>query len=344
MKKIIFYKLNGQVKSEEVLTKENLKHINGMMVKCSMLNGIEEVGFADINGKFDKEKYKDEYIFLWTWDNLDENTGELIGNNDEKFKQTFRPVRINEIEKIEAITYSNPRFGGKLTNKFEFHGNDRCEEEVEIPRFLIFPEIINKYTKNLNYTIDTIGRSEDKVYIFEDKYILKVSSNKERLLREKERVDYLNDNKVPGSQSICYIEENGKCYYLRTCINGDSLINKRFINNPDLLINVLVHVVDVLRGLDNKKCPFKSTDNIGSDFVHGDLCLPNIYVNENNEFVGFIDLDNAGLGDKWYDYAWLLWSLEYNLKTDKYNQVLLDRIGLDFCKEKYDEYIPREYR
>lgn len=208
----------------------------------------------------------------------------------------------------------------------------------------MFPKIINNYVKNLVYNIDTIGRSEDKVYIFEDKYILKVSSNKERLLREKERVDYLNYNNVPGSRSICFMEEKNKYYYLRTCINGDSLINKRFINNPDLLLTVLVEVVKVLRGLDNLNCPFKSTDNVGNDFIHGDLCLPNIYVNENDEFIGFIDLDNAGLGDKWYDYSWLLWSLEYNLKTDKYNQILLDKLNLEFHKEKYDKYIPKEYQ
>lgn len=207
----------------------------------------------------------------------------------------------------------------------------------------MFPEAINKYVKNLTYTIDEIGRSEDQVYIFENKYILKVSFDKNRLLREKERIDYLNSNNIPGSKSICYIEENNKCYYLRTCINGESLISKRFINNPDLLINILVKVIKVLRDLDSIKCPFKSTDNIGNDFIHGDLCLPNIFVNKDNEFIGFIDLDNSGLGDKWYDYSWLLWSLEYNLKTNKYNKILLDKLKLEFNKEKYDMYIPEDY-
>ena len=208
----------------------------------------------------------------------------------------------------------------------------------------MFPETINKYVNNLTYTIDKIGRSEDEVYIFEEKYILKVSVDKKRLVREKERIDFLEFNNIPGSKSICYIEENGKCYYLRTCINGESLISKRFINDPDLLVNVLVKVVKVLRVLDSINCPFKSTDNIGNDFVHGDLCLPNIFVNEDNEFIGFIDLDNSGLGDKWYDYSWLLWSLEYNLKTNKYNSILLDKLKLEFNKEKYDMYIPKDYR
>ena len=208
----------------------------------------------------------------------------------------------------------------------------------------MFPEVINEYVKDFTYSIDTIGRSEDDVYVFEDKYILKISTNKKRLLREKERVDYLNLNNVPGSKSICYIEENNKGYYLRTYINGDSLINVRFINNPDLLVDVLVKVIKVLRDLDSVKCPFKSTDNVGNDFIHGDLCLPNILVNKDNEFVGFIDLDNSGLGDKWYDYSWLLWSLEYNLKSNRYNKILLNKLKLVFNKEKYDMYIPEEYQ
>lgn len=208
----------------------------------------------------------------------------------------------------------------------------------------MFPEDINKYVKKLSYDIDKIGRSEDEVYIFENKYILKVSSDKKRLLREKERIDYLNSNNIPGSKSICYVEENNKCYYLRTCINGENLISKRFINNPNLLVDVLVKIIKVLRDLDKLKCPFKSTDNIGNDFIHGDLCLPNIFVNEDNEFIGFIDLDNSGLGDKWYDYSWLLWSLEYNLKSTKYNDILLNKLNLKFDKEKYNMYIPKDYR
>lgn len=208
----------------------------------------------------------------------------------------------------------------------------------------MFPKKIEEIVEGMQYTVDNIGRSEDQVYIFEDKYILKISKNKNRLIDEKERIDFLSKCNIPCSNSICYLEENNICYYLRTYIKGYSLINRKFMENPELLINVLVKVIEVLRSLDNCNCPFKSKDNIGNDFVHGDLCLPNIYVDENNNFVGFIDLDNCGLGDKWYDYSWLLWSLEYNLKTDKYNRVLLDKLQLKYDKEKYEKYIPEEYR
>ena len=160
MRTIIFYKLNGQVKSEEVLTKENLEHINGMMTKCTMTNGAEEVGFADPTGVYDKENYDGkikEYIYLWTWDNLNENTGNLIGNDDEKYNQTFKAVKIDDIEKIEAITCSNSRWGGKLTNKFEFYSNDANEKELEIPKFLI-----NKSKEDSNKD----KQDEEKIYYY----------------------------------------------------------------------------------------------------------------------------------------------------------------------------------
>ena len=120
------------------------------------------------------------------------------------------------------------------------------------------------------------------------------------------------------------MEEENYSYYLRTYLKGTSLIDERFLNNPELLINILVDVVRTLHSLDTKNIQIRSTDNIGNSFIHGDLCLPNILVDEDNKLVGFIDLGNAGLGDPWYDLSWLLWSLEYNLKTNKYNNLLID--------------------
>jgi len=207
-----------------------------------------------------------------------------------------------------------------------------------------FPKEIKEIVGNINYKRDTNGRSGDIVYIFEDKYVLKISDNKERIRREKEKMDYLNKCNIPGIKSILFLEDKDKSYNLMTYLKGHSLIDKKILNDPELLIDILVKVIKVLRSLDNLNCPFKSTDNIGNDFVHGDLCLPNIYVDDNYEFAGFIDLDNLGLGDKWYDYSWLLWSLSYNLKTDKYNKILLDKLNLEFNEEKYNEYIPEEYR
>jgi|LSQX01.1.fsa_nt_gb aminoglycoside phosphotransferase len=208
---------------------------------------------------------------------------------------------------------------------------------------VMFPKEIERIISGLQYTKDKVGCSGDEVYLFENKFVLKVSTDSLRLQREKERNDWISQY-IPGPKSICYLNENNKHYYFRTFLVGESLISPRLLGNPQELTDILVDVVKKLRSLDDKACPFASSDNFGTDFVHGDLCLPNIYINANNEFVGFIDLDNSGLGDKWYDYAWLLWSMEYNLKTARFNEVLLDKLGISFNKEKYEKYLPLENR
>ena len=58
-----------------------------------------------------------------------------------------------------------------------------------------------------------------------------------------------------------------------------------------------------------------------------------------DKVVGFIDLGDSGIGDPWRDYAWSIWSLEYNLKTNKYTNLLLEKLNIKFDKEKFDRYI-----
>ena len=119
--KILFYKLNGELDSTEQLNNHNLRHINGMMTRCTLINGTTEVGFADPLRTHDRNSFDDkihDYIYLWTWDNLDEESHTLIGDDEDKYNQTFKKIDIGDITKVESILYSNPRFGGLLTNKF----------------------------------------------------------------------------------------------------------------------------------------------------------------------------------------------------------------------------------
>ena len=60
--------------------------------------------------------------------------------------------------------------------------------------------------------------------------------------------------------------------------------------------------------------------------IHGDACLPNIIARE-GEFSSFIDLGLAGAGDRHIDLFWAVWSLQFNLKTDRYTELFLDLYG-----------------
>jgi kanamycin kinase len=60
--------------------------------------------------------------------------------------------------------------------------------------------------------------------------------------------------------------------------------------------------------------------------LHGDYCLPNIIL-DNWNFSGFIDLDSGGAGDKNLDIFWGIWTLFFNLKTNKYRERFIDAYG-----------------
>ncbi len=67
--------------------------------------------------------------------------------------------------------------------------------------------------------------------------------------------------------------------------------------------------------------------------IHGDYCLPNIILKDFN-FSGFIDLGNSGVGDKHIDIFWAVWTLNFNLKTEKYTNRFFDAYGRkNFDKE-----------
>ena len=69
--------------------------------------------------------------------------------------------------------------------------------------------------------------------------------------------------------------------------------------------------------------------------LHGDYCLPNILL-QDWAFSGFIDLDSGGVGDRHVDLFWGMWSLQFNLKTDRYRARFLDAYGRDLvCEDTF---------
>ncbi len=62
--------------------------------------------------------------------------------------------------------------------------------------------------------------------------------------------------------------------------------------------------------------------------LHGDYCLPNIIL-DNWKFSGFIDFDCSGVGDRHIDLFWGVWTLWFNLETNKYRDRFLDAYGRD---------------
>ena len=62
--------------------------------------------------------------------------------------------------------------------------------------------------------------------------------------------------------------------------------------------------------------------------IHGDFCLPNVMLNKWN-LSGFIDVGGGGVGDRHVDLYWGVWTLKFNLGTDKYREYFLSAYGKD---------------
>lgn len=87
-----------------------------------------------------------------------------------------------------------------------------------------------------------------------------------------------------------------------------------------------------LEGLDRQRyfeyfCANKSKLE-SNTLIHGDFCLPNIILDD-MKFSGFIDVGNGGVGDLHVDVFWCIWTLKFNLKTDRYTDYFLDAYGRD---------------
>ena len=52
-----------------------------------------------------------------------------------------------------------------------------------------------------------------------------------------------------------------------------------------------------------------------------------------------LDISACGKGDKQYDYCWLLWSFEHNLKTKQYSDLLLKELNIEIDADDYLRYV-----
>lgn len=193
----------------------------------------------------------------------------------------------------------------------------------------------------------TIGRSGNSVYYVKNFGYLKVSEDVASLKSERDRClwleNRLNTPRVIAFDQCLHRDENApqRAFLLTSEVKGKRLCDTDIMKDPEHLVTLLSEAITLFHSLDGRDCPFFAEQNAQNDITegvicHGDFCLPNILYD--GKSFGFVDLGGMGKGDPWLDYAWALWSLAYNLKTDAYNQMLLGLLNIPFDQSKYDHY------
>lgn len=209
--------------------------------------------------------------------------------------------------------------------------------------------------------------SEATVYFIDLKegYYLKRSA-KGTLLKEAEMTRYFHQK--GWSAEVLAYESLEEDWLLTARIPGDDLTAKEYLSEPNRLCDTLAEILRALHALPFSDCPVQNKNDLYYEtakrnhqngifdptlvhskmsadrawqyieehrsllqkeaMVHGDFCLPNLLLNQ-WKFSGLIDLGNAGVGDRHIDLFWAGWSLEYNLKTDRFRNRFFDAYGRD---------------
>ncbi len=171
-----------------------------------------------------------------------------------------------------------------------------------------------------------------KVWYSDRGYYVKVSE-KGSLKKEAELTE-LFARKGMGVRMVSYLSEE-KDYLVTESAEGEDALH--YLDNPERLCEVLAEAMRYLHSQPIADVPLspcmeqyaalEKEQKIKRDtFIHGDFCLPNIML-KGGKFSSFIDLGLAGVGDKHIDIYWALWSLNHNLRTDKYTDCFLDFYG-----------------
>ena len=157
---------------------------------------------------------------------------------------------------------------------------------------------------------------------------------------------------APSAPLMAFEQDGERDYLLVKALPGQNAC--RCMDDPAWLSGVLGESVRALHETDARDCPLRDGNRraleayereMGAPYagdasilrtdalIMGDCCLPNIFF-DGRRFVGFIDLGDAGLGDRHFDLCWVLWSLRYNLGDGRYNGRLLDAYGRDIVDDE----------
>ena len=208
------------------------------------------------------------------------------------------------------------------------------KKQITIPKNQ-FPEQIIGFIDNSIVYDSSCSKEATVYYIKKDcGYFLKVAP-KNTLETESVMTKYFHSKGL--SAEVCLYFQDDKDYLITKQINGEDGTSAFHLSNPEKLCETFAKTLAKLHQLDFNDCPLVSKtasfvpSHENTCLIHGDYCLPNIIMNE-FIFTGLIDLDHAGIGDPHRDICSALWTLNHNLKTDRYNDLFLNYYG----KEKID--------
>jgi len=216
---------------------------------------------------------------------------------------------------------------------------------------MILPEKTARFLSGLPLEGEDIGRSGAQVLRCGDMF-LKIDSEG-ALQRSAKAQEYFAKMGL-SAPLVAYETENGRDFLLVKAVPGEYACAEKYLQQPEKLAQMLGETMRMLHETDAADCQLLdaneralamyAAENGGSVhegaallkkevLVHGDHCLPNVFF-ENGRFSGYIDLGDAGIGDRHLDICCAVWSLGYNTGSGKWADALKDAYGRELIDEE----------
>ncbi len=204
----------------------------------------------------------------------------------------------------------------------------KTEIQIASEEFPVELQYVFKDTK----VYDSSSHPTMRVLYSELGYYVKIAE-KGMLAREAEMTRMFEKNGM-GVSVVSYISTDRDYMVTKPATGEDAL---KYLDDPERLCRVLAEAMKKLHSMPLTDVPIspcmetytnvEKGDILKRDtFIHGDFCLPNVILDD-WRFSSFIDVGLAGVGDKHIDIYWALWSLNYNLKTDRYTDLFMTLYG-----------------
>jgi kanamycin kinase len=201
------------------------------------------------------------------------------------------------------------------------------------------PLALRPYLSGAALLRESIGCSDAQTYYVERDggYVLKIAAPG-ALARAAAMTRFLHGHGL-AARVVAYASE-AQDWLLTERLPGESCIAARYLAEPERLCDALAESLLRLHALPSDGCPLRAQTGLSDDaptpydvVLHGDACLPNVLLND-WAFSGFVDLGDGGVGDRHVDIYWVLWSMQYNLKSDAYRGRFLDAYGRSFLDDE----------
>ncbi len=241
------------------------------------------------------------------------------------------------------------------------------------PDLDVFPSSIRGYLREAKLFDSSCSETARTLFIDGKTRAFLKTGGRGTLAREQAMTIYMNSHGL-APEVLEYIGEGDRDYLLALALDGEDGIADEHLALPEQLAAAMGEYLRVIHNLPKADCPYphrtaemiaESEYSIANGYIdkqilpeepeqaaerfeelkpglredvviHGDYCLPNIIM-QDFRLQGFVDLGSGGVGDRHYDLFWGLWTLEYNMKTNKYGDIFLAAYGReDVDKERLE--------